>query len=578
MPDLETRSAILEAVGHAIASPAPMDRLLELVTDMLLQAAPSEAATVFLLDPADNTLRFAVTRGPKRDELAGLRIPLGQGIVGWVAQHDRYALVPDVASDPRFSQEVDKATGFATRALLCVPLHTRHGVIGVVEFINPTRGEFTDKEATFVASIANQAAQLIENVRLSQEREQHVAALNALRAASRWLNSSLHIETVLQKIVETADEVIQAQAGSILLKGKDGLLDFTVALGPAGQRLMDAKGMLRDRLNEGIAAWVAENGKAEIIADCTKDTRFTSGPGPEIHDKLGFQTQSMVCVPMRARGEVVGVVELINRLDGKPFDQNDLDTLSVFADDAAAALTNARLYESLEDSYRNTINSLATALDLRDNETGGHSQRVALFAQEVAQRLGLPKAEVDDTYQGSLLHDIGKIGIPDSVLLKPGKLTDDEWLIMRRHIVIGYRLLDGIDFLSKSAVIPLFHHERYDGKGYLTRLKGDQIPVGARIFAIIDAYDAMTSDRPYRKALGDEVARQRIRESCGTQFDPEIAEVFLNIPRATIDAIRKKVEKQQAEHPSQKAVNGHEEEDIKVAREAAERLKALGVI
>jgi len=507
-----------------------------------------------------------------------MSIPAGQGIAGWVIENNHYALVPDVDKDRRFYRSVDQTTGFRTKSLLCVPLHTRHGVIGAVELINPIQAEFTDAEATFVTSIANQAAQLIENVRLFQERERHGATLEALQQAARWLNSTLHIKDVLERIVTAADEVIKAEAGSILLVGDDGKLDFIVALGPAGPDLMARKDEIRDQLEAGIVGWVAKTGKAELIADTTEDVRFAEGPGPAIHDETGFQTKSILCVPMRARNETVGVVELINRADGKPFDDNDLTTLSVFADDAAAALTNARLFESLERSYFDTINSLAIALDLRDNETGGHSQRVALLVKEVALRLALTEKEVDDVHKGSLLHDVGKIGVPDEVLLKPGKLDDDEWKIMRRHVLIGYRLLAGIDFLKKASLIPIFHHERYDGKGYLAGLKGEAIPLGARIFAIIDAYDAMTSDRPYRKALGDEEARKRIHEELGGQFDPREARIFLSIPLSRIQEIRETLEREHVTSHRFNVVVGEEDKDIEEAREAYARLKDEGVL
>ena len=574
---MQVRFATLESIGHAIASPQPLEGLLEMVTDLILQAVPSEAATMFLMDPSGDRLRFAVTRGPNAEQLRSMSIPAGQGIAGWVIENNHYALVPNVDKDRRFCRSVDQTTGFSTKSLLCVPLHTRHGVIGAVELINPTQAEFTDAEATFVTSIANQAAQLIENVRLFQDRERHGATLEALQQAARWLNSTLHIKDVLERIVTAADEVIKAEAGSILLVGDDGKLDFTVALGPAGPDLMARKDEIRDQLEAGIVGWVAKTGKAELIADTTEDARFVEGPGPAIHDETGFQTKSILCVPMRARNETVGVVELINRADGKPFDSNDLATLSVFADDAAAALTNARLFESLERSYFDTINSLAIALDLRDNETGGHSQRVALLAKEVALRLALTEEEVDDVHKGSLLHDVGKIGVPDEVLLKPGKL-DDEWKIMRRHVLIGYRLLAGIEFLKKASLIPLFHHERYDGKGYLAGLKGEAIPLGARIFAIIDAYDAMTSDRPYRKALGDEEARKRIHEELGGQFDPRVARIFLSIPPSRTQEIRETLDIEHVTSHRFNVVGGEEDKDTEEAREAHARLKDEGVL
>ena len=185
-----------------------------------------------------------------------------------------------------------------------------------------------------------------------------------------------------------------------------------------------------------------------------------------------------------------------------------------------------------------TILSMASLAETRDNETGGHSLRVALYAQEVAQKLGLDSEKVDAVFKGSLLHDIGKIGIPDSVLLKPGKLDDDEWVVMRSHVAMGYSLLKGIDFLQEVSLVPLFHHERFDGTGYMLGLKDDEIPIGARIFAVADTYDAITSDRPYRKGMSDEEARAEIKAVSGTQLDPGVAEAFAAVPAEVILAIR----------------------------------------
>ena len=199
------------------------------------------------------------------------------------------------------------------------------------------------------------------------------------------------------------------------------------------------------------------------------------------------------------------------------------------------------LFLRLNESYQTTLEALATALDARDAETLGHSVRVGAYTVAVAQRMGVCDPALTDIYRGALLHDVGKIGIPDSILLKPGKLTAAEWQEMRKHPEIGARMLSGIRFLEGAIPIVLCHQERYDGKGYPSRLKGEEIPIGARIFAVVDTLDAMTSDRPYRKALPYERARAEIIEFSGTQFDPKVVEVFLAIPESEWAAIHVRV-------------------------------------
>jgi len=188
-----------------------------------------------------------------------------------------------------------------------------------------------------------------------------------------------------------------------------------------------------------------------------------------------------------------------------------------------------RLYSELQESYESTLQAMATALDFRDNETQGHSLRVVEYALIVAGAMGVKEPELGWIRRGALLHDIGKIGVPDAVLRKPGKLDADEWAEMRKHPERGYEMLRHIRFLEPALEIVLCHQERYDGSGYPQGLAGEQIPLGARIFAVVDCFDAMTSDRPYRAALAIETARDEIRAFSGIQFDPVVAEAFLCI-------------------------------------------------
>ncbi|MCL5961075.1 MAG: HD-GYP domain-containing protein [Chloroflexi bacterium] len=183
----------------------------------------------------------------------------------------------------------------------------------------------------------------------------------------------------------------------------------------------------------------------------------------------------------------------------------------------------------LEKSYDDTLDALCASLDLRDRETEGHSRRVSQLTVALAKEMGVPQEELKAIEYGALLHDIGKIGISDTILLKPGSLSDDEWLQMRRHSYLGYKMLSRIQFLSGAADMVHAHHERNDGKGYPSGLAGEAIPLGARIFTVVDTYDAMTSDRPYRKALSHEEALEEIRRNSGTQFDPKVVEVFLRM-------------------------------------------------
>jgi len=199
------------------------------------------------------------------------------------------------------------------------------------------------------------------------------------------------------------------------------------------------------------------------------------------------------------------------------------------------------LFDRLKSSYQTTLEALATALDTRDTETLGHSLRVASYTVAVARRMGVAEPELTDIYRGALLHDVGKIGVPDAILRKSGKLTPEEWVEMRKHPEIGYRILQGINFLDAAREVVLSHQEAYNGSGYPRGLKGKEIPLGARIFAVVDTLDAMTSDRPYRKALTQQAARDEILKYSGAQFDPDVVQAFLGIPGHEWNEIHRKV-------------------------------------
>jgi putative nucleotidyltransferase with HDIG domain len=240
-------------------------------------------------------------------------------------------------------------------------------------------------------------------------------------------------------------------------------------------------------------------------------------------------------VPLIAKGKVKGVLELF--IYG-PFNPDPAWTnyLNMLATQAAIAIDSIELYEDLQKSnmeltlsYDNTLKGWAKALELRDEETEGHSQRVTELTLALARKMGINQEKMPQIRRGALLHDIGKMGIPDSLLLKEGSLTEEEWEEMKKHPVLAYDLLSPIPILKESLDIPYCHHEKWDGTGYPRGLEGEGIPLAARIFAVADVWDALRSDRPYRKAWSDEKALEHIKEESGKHFDPRAVESFLGI-------------------------------------------------
>ena len=257
--------------------------------------------------------------------------------------------------------------------------------------------------------------------------------------------------------------------------------------------------------------------------DISKDPRWAS----RVDKKSKFQTRNMVTVPVHAKGKVMGVLQALNKNNNKKFDKSDLRLLESLADQVAIALENAGLYEHQKIMFMQTAEALATAIEKRDPYTGGHTKRVRDFSMAAAKYLDLDQKIMDWLELAAILHDAGKIGVDDQVLRKPGRLTKEEFDQMKAHPNYGYEILHHVHELEPAIPGMRYHHERFDGKGYPTGLKGKKIPLIARIIAVADTWDAMTSDRPYRDGLSDDIAKKELKVNSGMQFDPVVVEAFL---------------------------------------------------
>jgi len=249
-----------------------------------------------------------------------------------------------------------------------------------------------------------------------------------------------------------------------------------------------------------------------------------------------YQLRSILCVPLKIKDELIGVIYVDNRARSGIFQVQDQSLITAFSNQAAVAIDNARLFDDLQDknreleeAYQATLEGWVSALDMRDKETEGHTQRVTVLTQRLARAMGVDEDQMIHITRGALLHDIGKMAIPDGILLKPGKLTDDERALIQKHPMYAYDMLNRIEFLRPAIDIPHYHHEKWDGTGYPEGLKGEQIPFAARIFPVIDVWDALISDRPYRGALPQDEVKARITADAGSHFDPQVVEAFLQM-------------------------------------------------
>jgi len=343
--------------------------------------------------------------------------------------------------------------------------------------------------------------------------------LNFLYEVGKKVGTVSKLNQLMKQVMRMTQHTLNAETSSILLFDNDErTLRFEIAECESERILKQ----LKLNLQSGIAGWVAQYKKPLIINDVTRDQRFDRS----VDEMTGFITKSVICAPLLVHRRLIGVIEVLNKADGSDFNEQDLETLTSVASTAAMAIENTQLHQSVLDAYKSTIKALAAAIDAKDHYTRGHSQRVMEYTLMGAMYLALPREELEILEYAGILHDIGKIGIDDRILSKPARLTDEEWEIMRQHPRIGAGILQEIPFLKKARALILHHHERFDGSGYPNGLKQEDIPMGARLLAIADAFDTMTTDRAYRVRFDVDTAMKELYNCSGIQFCPVAVDAF----------------------------------------------------
>ncbi|NSW54012.1 MAG: PAS domain S-box protein [Anaerolineae bacterium] len=412
-----------------------------------------------------------------------------------------------------------------------VPMVAEGRSLGVLELQHRESGVFTAETIEWLSVVANQVGLAIQNARLYEQIRRRVAQLSGLREIDTAINGHLPLAGIFDLVLNQARYHLNADAADILLT--DPVTNELVYQAGYGFTQVDPA-RLHFSAGQGLAGSVLATGK--MIAHYGPDENDAMLARCEKWVREGFH--SYVGVPVEVDNRAVGVLEIFSRksLAANPEWQQYLETL---AGQAAIAIENANLINNLQETaeevlqaYDATIEGWSRAMDLRDRETEGHTQRVTELTVKLARALNLPESAILHIRRGGLLHDIGKLGVPDSILLKPGKLDADEWALMKQHPQMAYEMLHQVDYLAPALDIPHYHHEKWDGSGYPDGLRGEEIPLSARIFALADVWDAVTNDRPYHAAWTRDEALAHLRAQSGTHFDPELVEVFIGILNA----------------------------------------------
>jgi putative nucleotidyltransferase with HDIG domain len=502
---------VVKSLNSTLSLKEVLSKVLQYSTDLL----EAKDGSVMILDEDTKLLRIFVSYGIDEAEIKKTRIPIGEGIAGKVAKSGVSKLI--LKEERKSSQSNGKSD---TESTLCVPLSVQGQIFGVINISGAKENKnFTKKNLDLLEIIASSAAVAINNAKLYEGLCKKVQEHATLLYVGNAISSSLNPDTVLQEVLDKAIRLLDAQKGSLML-----LDDETDEL-----RIVNACGLsweiieyTRIKLGEGIAGRVAKEGDPLLLKKGIKVANSHS-------DKTGEELASAISVPVKIKEKVIGVLNISDHVKRENFTNDHVGMLQMFATQAAIAIENSRLHRELKELFVGSVKALINAIEARDPYTKGHSIRVTHYSSKIAQAMKMKAEEVENIQYAALLHDIGKINVKDEILLKPGKLSDEERHAIEEHPNYGALIMKPVKAFQRILPFLYYHHEKYAGSGYPTQLKGDKIPVESRIIAVADSFDAMTSDRPYRRALTIEDALRELERNAGTQFDPNIVTIFIEL-------------------------------------------------
>ncbi|GAB4505197.1 MAG: hypothetical protein Fur0043_21920 [Anaerolineales bacterium] len=516
-------SEALRITAEAITSSLDTQEILHVVLDNLSLVIPYDSATVFLLD--GTVVRLMASRGLPYPKIAiSSTFPTEDALLQEIWSKKQPVILVDAQKDERFHRwgETDYV-----HVWMGVPLLFQGELRGCLTMDSWRTEAYTQHDAAVAMAFAHQAALAFENARLYERSRKQVRQLTALRDIDTAISASFDLKVTLNILLAHTVEELEVDAAIIWLYLPSlHSLAYHTSIGFANKFAFPQTPV---HIERGLAGQAVSQRDLIYVRDLSNHLTEVCQPVAEEKFQIYFG------IPLMNKGQIQGVLEVYSRAPFVP-DADWLTYLRTLAGQAAIAIDNAQLFRNLQRSnqelmlaYDTTLEGWGKALELRDKETEGHTQRVTAMTLKLASRLGIEGEQLTHILRGSLLHDIGKMGIPDHILKKPGPLTPEEWEIMRQHPQYAYDLLFPISYLRPALDIPYCHHERWDGSGYPRGLKGEEIPLAARIFAVVDIWDALLYDRPYRQAWTTDKTMAYLRSKAGSELDPDIVEIFLQL-------------------------------------------------
>ena len=528
--------------SKALVRASDESSLLESVCRILVEQSGYRLAWVGLAEQDEQkTIRPVAQAGYEQGYLENLHLTWadeerGRGPAGTAIRTARPVIAKDIATDPNFALWREQAMKRGFASAISLPLGSENTQpLGLLNIYAAEPNAFNAEEVQLLTELANDLGYGIEALRMreahrqgQEQLERQLVRLESLRTIDTTIAASLDLRLTLNVFLDQVTSQLKVDAADVLLLNPHSqMLEHAAARGFRTEALKHT----HLRLGEGYAGQVAL-GRSPIRILTLSDAPDGLRRAPLLAAE-GFA--AYYGMPLIAKGKVKGVLEIFHRLPLEP-DREWEEFLDNLAGQAALAIDAAELFIDLQRSnldltlaYDATIEGWSRALDLRDKETEGHTQRVTEMTESLARTLGVEGETLLHVRRGALLHDIGKMGVPDAILLKPGPLTEEEWVIMRKHPTYAFEMLSPIAYLKPALDIPYCHHEKWDGTGYPRRLKGEEIPLSARAFAVVDVWDALRSDRPYRPRWPEEKVLEHIREQTGKHFDPHVVEAFFQL-------------------------------------------------
>jgi PAS domain S-box-containing protein len=512
-------------LGTDLATLRREAEVLDTLVRRVAEIMESATCTVMLIDYENNEAVLNAQTGLPMDSNK-LRVPLTLPAIRKLIVDGEPLILANIDNqEPAIRQILVRSD---IKAFFAYPMVRRENVIGVITMSSLKPYNPSLEEISTCRLLAERVAAALENARLFERTERHLQQVQALRTIDAAIASSFDLKAILNIILYQIVNQLKVDAADILLLNPHNYaLEYCVGKGFVTTAIERSRFLL----GEGVVGQQIMERRTINIPDLK--AVLQNFIRADIFSGEGFATYS--AAPLIAKGEVKGVLEVFNRTTCER-DEEWVDFLETLAGQVAIAIDNSQLFANLQRSnlelsmaYDATIEGWSRALDMRDSLTEGHTKRVTDIAMLLARTMGMGEADLVHMRRGIMLHDMGKMGIPDTILLKPGPLNEEEWKVMRMHPQYAYEMLAPISYLRPALDIPGSHHEKWDGTGYPRGLKGEQIPLAARIFTVVDVYDALTSDRPYRKAWTKEHAIEYILDEKGKFFDPRVVDIFMSL-------------------------------------------------